>query len=310
MWRYVIPHFEQFLGELELKLPERLDAEGKADRIARSLFAKYYPDQVFTPACYLKVGSYGKGTAIRPRTDLDMLFVLPWDVYARIEALTGNKQSQLLQEVRRTVLGTFPNTEIAADGQAVVAPFQTYNVDIVPAFRFITGDFTGQYFIADTTDGGQWRLSNPVAEYNWLRQVDAAWAGKATHLIKMLKAWKRECNVEIKSICLEVLANVFVSQWEHRHQTIFYYDWMMRDFFAFMLYYVNGWARPAGITEQILLGDCWESKCGTAYNRALKACEYERADDDITAALEWQKIFGSQLHVNWMGRLLLAGVGA
>jgi hypothetical protein len=310
LWRYVIPHFEQFLGELELKLPERLDAEGKADRIARSLFAKYYPDQVFTPACYLKVGSYGKATATRPRTDLDMLFVLPWDVYARIEALTGNKQSQLLQEVRRTVLGTFPNTEIAADGQAVVAPFQTYNVDVVPAFRFITGDFTGQYFIADTTDGGQWRLSNPVAEYNWLRQVDAAWAGKATHLIKMLKAWKRECNVEIKSICLEVLANVFVSQWEHRHQTIFYYDWMMRDFFAFMLYYVNGWARPAGITEQILLGDCWESKCGTAYNRALKACEYERADDDITAALEWQKIFGSQFHVNWMGRLLLAGVGA
>ena len=67
----------------------------------------------------------------------------------------------------------------------------------------------------------------------------------------MLKAWKRECNVEIKSISLEVLANVFVTQWEYRDQTIFYYDWMMRDFFAFMLNYVNGWVQPAGITEQI-----------------------------------------------------------
>ena len=115
------------------------------------------PTKHSTRRCYVKVGSYGKGTASRPRSDLDMLFVLPWEVYERIEALTGNKQSQFLQEVRRTLLGTFPNTEIAADGQAVIAPFQTYNVDIVPAFRFISGDFTGQYLIADTTDGGRWR---------------------------------------------------------------------------------------------------------------------------------------------------------
>jgi len=310
LWQYVIPHFEQFLGEVELKDPERLDAEGKAERIAKSLFAKYYPNQVFTAWSYVKVGSYGKGTATRPPSDLDMLFVLPWDVYTRIEALTGNKQSQLLQEVRRSLLVAFPNTEISADGQAVVAPFQSYSADIVPAFRFTSGELAGQYLIADTTDGGRWRFSNPVAEYNWLRQVDAASAGKATHLIKMLKAWKRECNVEIKSICLEILANVFVTQWEYRHQTIFYYDWMIRDFFAFMLNYVNGWAQPAGITEQILLGDCWASKCRSAYGRALKACDYERADDGFAASSEWQKIFGSQFHLNWAHRFLLAGIGA
>jgi hypothetical protein len=222
LWNHVIRHFEQFLSELELKTPERLDAEGKAERIAKSLFTKYYPNQTFTASSYVKVGSYGKGTATRPPTDLDMLFILPWDVYTRIEALTGYKQSQLLQEVRRTLLGTFPNTEISADGQAVVAPFQTYNVDIVPGFRFTTGEVAGQYLIADTTDGGRWRFSNPVAEYNWLRQVDAGSAGKATHLIKMLKTWKPECNVDIKSISLEILANLFVTQWEYRHQTIFY----------------------------------------------------------------------------------------
>lgn len=310
LWAYVIRHFEQFLGELELKLPERLDAEGKADRIARSLFSKYYPNQPFDASSYVKFGSYGKDTATRPRTDLDMLFVLPRDAYMRIEGLAGNKQSQLLQEFRRALLGTFPNTDVGADGQAVVAPFQTYNVDIVPAFRFISGEFAGQYLIADSTDGGRWRHSNPVAEYNWLRQVDAASAGKATHLIKMLKAWKRECNVDIKSISLEVLATVFVMQWEYRHQTIFYYDWMIRDFFAFMLNYVNGWARPAGITEQIPLGNCWESKCRTAYNHALKACDYERADGGLSASSEWQKIFGPQLRLDWIHSLLMARIGA
>jgi hypothetical protein len=310
LWAHVIRHFEPFIGELELRLAEREDAEGKAERIARSLFAKYHSNQPFDASSYVKVGSYGKGTATRPRTDLDMLFVLPQDVYVRIEALAGNKQSQLLQEVRRALLVTFPNTEIGADGQAVVAPFQTYNVDIVPAFRFIAGEFAGQYLIPDSTDGGRWRVSNPVAEYRWLRQVDAASVGKATHLIKMLKAWKRECNVEIKSVCLEVLANVFVTQWQHRHETILYYDWMIRDFFAFMLYYVNGWARPAGIAEQIPLTDSWQSKCRTAYNGALKACDYERADDGLAASSEWQKIFGAQFHLDWVPSLLMARIGA
>jgi hypothetical protein len=36
--------------------------------------------------------------------------------------------------VRRTLLVTLPNTDLAADGQVVVAPFQTYNVDIAPHF--------------------------------------------------------------------------------------------------------------------------------------------------------------------------------
>ncbi len=310
LWAHVIRHFEQFLGELELKVPERQDAEGKAERIARSLFAKYYPNQAFNPSMSVKVGSYGKGTASRPHSDLDILFVLPREVYERVETLTGNKQSQLLQEVRRTLLGTFPNTEISADGQAVIAPFQTYNVDIVPAFRFISGTYIGQYLIADTTDGGSWRYSHPVAEYNWLQQTDAATAGKVRHLIKMLKAWKRECNVEIKSISLEVLANVFVTHWEYRDKTIFYYDWMMRDFFAFLLNYVNGWVQPAGITERILLGDCWATKCRSAYNRALKACEYEYADKGFDASSEWQKVFGSQFQLDWLQSLLLARIGA
>lgn len=310
MWFHVTRHFEQFLGELELSVSARSDAEGKADRIAKSLFSNYYPNQTYRPTSYVKVGSYSKGTATPPHSDLDMLFILPWDVYTRIEALIGNKQSQLLQEIRRTLLVTFPSTKISADGQAVVAPFQTYNVDIVPAFYFTVGEFAGQFLIADTTDGGRWRFSNPVAEFSWLRQVDAASASKATHLIKMLKAWKRECNVDIKSVSLEILANVFVTQWEYRHQTIFYYDWMVRDFFAFMLNYVNGWVQPAGINERILLGDGWATKCRSAYNRAVKACDYERLDNGFESSSEWQKIFGSQFHLDWLHSLLLARIGA
>ena len=313
MFSFVNTHFDQFLKELELGAPDRLIAEGRAERIAKSLFAKYWPNQNFDPSRYVKVGSYGKDLATKPRTDLDMLFVLPADVYNRVETLAGNKQSALLQEVKRALLVTFPNTDLSADGQVIVAPFQTYNVDIVPAFRYVTGPYTGSYLIAHTSDGGSWRLSNPVAEYNWLKSVDAVSAGKASDLVRMLKAWKRECNVELKSICLEIAAGVFVNQWANRGNGIgySYYDFMIRDFFAFLLNYVNGSAKPAGIDEWIPLGDAWQTKCQTAYNRAVKACNYEHQDDAYNASSEWQKIFGSQFHIDWgnslLGLSLLAG---
>ncbi len=291
MWNYVIPHFTRFLKELELKPEERADAETKADRIARCLWSYYYFDYgEFKPYCYVKVGSYGKGTATRPPSDLDMLFLLPAHEFTRIGQLAGNKQSQLLQEVKGVLEDTFPRTDLRADGQVVVAPFQTYNVEIIPAF--LMKDDT--YITAHTASGGTWRASNPAVEYQWIQYADSVSAGKATHLIKMLKAWKRECSVDIKSISLEVAACVFVSNWPYRNQTLFYYDWLVRDFFEFMLRYRWGWNIVPGTQEKIQLGDAWGSKCESAHQRAVKAERYEHADDGDAAAEEWHKIFGDQ----------------
>ena len=312
MFSHVSPHFERFLTELQLDASQRTDAEGKAERIARSLFARYYPNQTFRHDFYVKVGSYGKGLATNPHSDVDMLFVLPAEVYTRTEALSGNKQSALLQEVKRALLVTFPNTDLSADGQVIVAPFQTFGVDIVPAFRYVSGPNTGSYLTAHTADGGSWRLSNPVAEYNWLRSVDAISGNKASDLIKMLKAWKRECNIDMKSICLEVAAGCFVTQWANRSNGIgySYHDYLVRDFFAFLLNYVNGRAKPAGIDEWIPLGDRWQTKCQSAFDRAAKACNHEYADNEPAAAEEWRKIFGSQFAPHPLARYLTAISGA
>jgi hypothetical protein len=306
LWNYVISHFEKFLTELELSQDERRDAETKAQRVAKSLFADYYPGQTFSTACYGIVGSYGKGTAAQPRTDVDMIFGLPATEFSRIDALSGNKQSQLLQEVKESLLITFPNTDIRGDGPVVKVPFSTYYFEVVPVFRWDENLF----LTAHTKNGGYWGYTNPAAEMQWLRNVDVESHGKATHLVKMLKAWKRECNVEIRSICLETLAILFVSQWINKDKSIFYYDWMIRDFFAYLRAYVNGWVKPAGIDEQIQLGNLWESKSQSAYNRALKACEYEYDDKECLAATEWQKIFGPQFRANLDLSKLLAGLGA
>lgn len=290
MWKYVIPHFTSFLSELQLAADDRKDADGKAERVARSLFARYYPNQIFTHNCYLKVGSYGRGTAGKPCTDVDMLFILPDEDCGRIAKLIGNKQSQLLREVKDTLLWTFPNTDLRADGQVVVAPFSTYSIDVVPAFAL----GNGRFLTANTVNGGSWRTCNPGAEYTHLHNADLATNWKATHMTMMAKAWKRECNVELKSTSIEVLASIFASQWPNRARDFYWYDWMVRDFFVFLYQYVNGWTRIVGTDETIQLGGEWKTKVETAYKRALKACEYEYADDGLNACWEWQKIFGSQ----------------
>jgi hypothetical protein len=310
MWIYVTRHFQNFLDDLKLPNLNRFDAQAKAERVARSLYAEYYPGLDFTSSCYAIVGSFGKGTAAKPRTDVDMIFVLPRSDYYRIDALAGNKQSQLLQEVKNTLLETYPNTDIRGDGPVVKVPFGSYKFEVCPVFRCDDNSF----LTAHTKNGGSWQYTHPAKEIEWIKSVDAGTLGKATDLSKILKAWKRECNVDIKSICLEVAAVYFVNQWHNRDKTIYYYDWMVRDFFGFLLNYrFEGWARPAGINEQIPLGYGWQSKCETAYARALKACEYEHADNGTMAALEWQKIFGSQFKINYgegllsLQSLMLAG---
>jgi hypothetical protein len=141
-----------------------------------------------------------------------------------------------------------------------------------------------------------------------LNRVDAASKGMARDLIKMLKAWKQTCNVEMRSVCLEIAAVVFIEQWSNSSEGIHYYDFMVRDFFEFLLRYsVGGRAKPAGIDEWIPLGDCWQSKAQSAYDRACKACNYEQTDDEISAVEEWQKIFGGQFK-NFQLSSLLAGI--
>jgi hypothetical protein len=292
LWVHVIPHFSKFLKNLELEPVERADAECKAERIAQCLWKKYYQGE-FNPQCYVKVGSYGKGTGTRPPSDLDMLFLLPAAEYHRINGLVGNKQSQLLREVKLTLEGTFSTTDLKADGQVVIAPFQTYSVEIIPPFIWINGT-ASTYITAHTANGGTWRQSDPVTELQVIRYADSVSVGKATDLIKMLKAWKRECSVKIKSISLESLACAFAREWTYRYQTLFYYDWMIRDFFAFLFRYRNGRTFVPGTGEAIELGDEWVSKCESAHTRAIKACTSEKLDQPYLATEEWQKLFGQK----------------
>jgi hypothetical protein len=238
-------------------------------------------------------GSWGKSTAIRPPRDIDVIFVLPPSVYDRFKQRSGNIQSQILQEVKTVLAATYSTTTIRGDGQVVVVPFASFAVELVPAFLLKNK----QYSICDTHDGGKFKTIDADAEIENIKQADSDTKGNARNLIRMLKCWQGYCSVPLKSFCLELLAADFLATWQYRQNSSTYYDWMIRDFLQYLLGKKWSYVYVPGTYESIAVGADWESRAQSAYDRAVKACGYESADQDALAGAEWQKIFGTDIPI-------------
>ena len=285
----VSARFSTLLANIALTASQRSDGQTKHKGVRSCLNAHYYGSNSEYSNSML-IGSWGKSTDIRPPRDIDVLFALPWSVYTRIDsnAFSTNKQSALLQEVKRVLQTTYTTTRMRADGQVVVVPFLTYSVDVVPAFQLSAGD----YWICDTNSGGSYKTSDPVAEQNKVTNSNNVTKGNTRDLIRMAKCWQGNCNVPLKSFCIELLAMDFLESWQHAGCSTVYYDWMVRDFFGYLETKVNGYVFVPGTYKLVYLGDSWHSRAVSAHNRANNACAYESAIEDFNAGWEWRKIFG------------------
>jgi hypothetical protein len=290
MWVGVRQRFDQFHQKLQLSLLQMKDGLTKHTGVLSCLDQHYY-GTASGENHGLLIGSWGKDTAIRPPRDVDTYFILPPEVYYRFEKRTGNRQSTLLQEIRSALMPTYPDTEMRADGQVVIVRFGTYAVEVVPAFLLTDG----RYWICDTSDQGSYKVTDPNAEAGYIEQVDSACNRNLRPLIRMLKSWQATCTVPIKSFQLELVAAEFLAQSPWRHYGYFYFDWIVRDFFAYLCGKASTYIAISGTGEQNPLGNEWQSRAYTAWGRALKACELDKANWVDAAGEEWQKIFGSDL---------------
>lgn len=289
-WIGVRQRFEQFHRNLQLTELQYQDGATKCAGVVACLNRNYYGTSSSTDNTFL-IGSWGKSTATRPPRDVDVYFVLPPEVYQRFEGNIWNRQSTLLQEVKGVLSGTYPATDMSGDGQVVVVRFESYAVEVVPAFLLQSG----QYWICDTHNGGSYKKTDPWAEIQYIETVDQANNHNLRPLIRMLKAWQANCSVPIKSFQIELLAAEFIAQSPWRFRDAFWFDWLIRDLFAYMYYRANTNIMVPGTYELIPLGNAWQSRAESAYGRAAKACDYERDNLVLTAGEEWQKIFGQQI---------------
>lgn len=289
-WRYVTGRFKGFLSNITLSDEQLEDGRTKIKGVVKCL-NKHYWGIDSDSANYTLGGSWGKQTRIRPPRDIDVVFYLPYDVYQRFEGRTGNIQSQLLQEVKNVVAATNSRTTIRGDGQVVVVAFNSYMVEIAPAFRLDNG----QAWLCDTNDEGSYKTIDPVAENKAFDDADKKWNRNARDLVRMLKTWQEYCDVPIKSFMLERIVVDFLSRWEYSGRDHFWYDWMVRGFFEYMLTRANGYILMPGTSEIVALGNEWLAKATKASKAAIEACKYETNNADLLATIEWQKIFGYEI---------------
>lgn len=237
-------------------------------------------------------GSYGRGTAIGLTSDVDMLFQLPPQLYARFNAYVTNGQAALLREVRASLQNTYANTDIGSDGCVVVVPFADNIVfEVQPAFRNTAGTFT----FPDSGGGGKWRPANPKAEIDEIGNVDAAANGNLKSLCKMARIWKDIWTVPISGLLIDTLACSFIRNWTSRDKSYLYYDWMSRDFFD----YLSGqdeskmyWLSP-GAGQYVWRKGSFEYKAKRCRNIAVEAIQYATNGNEWSARQKWREIYGT-----------------
>ena len=289
LWGYLVCRFEQLIANLAITDKQLQDGLTGQAGVRSTLNLHYWAVNSETANSRL-IGSWDKQLRVRPPRDVDVLFTLPWEVYYRFEQRTGNKQSQLLQEVRAVLAEDYPQTTMRGDGQVVVVAFSTMPVEVVPAFAFDDG----QFWICDTNGGGSYRLTDPQAELAALEVSDLATGGATRILIRILKQWQRHCDVPLKSFQLERLAVEFLMTWPYP-KDLYWIDWILRDFFTYLLARQNTVLVMPGTFHQVPLGSTWASKARTAETTANNAFYFEKENDDVAAGTAWQSLFGAMI---------------
>src|SRR3546814_20693762 len=88
-------------------------------------------------------------------------------------------------------------------------------------------------------------------------------------MIKMAKAMQEHGNVALKSVQIELLMAEFLQQSFWRQEGYFYYDFLLRDFFRYLLGRSNGYVFAPGTSKLIALGDAWYSRCESADRKSV-----------------------------------------
>ena len=273
--------FQEFLQNLAIDNKEEIS--NRYGEITKVLNIKYRNTESKTLNS-LKVGSYGRFTAIKSISDLDMVYILPWTEYERFK---NDRQSALLQEVKKTIQSRYPKTDMRGDGQVVVISFTNYQIEVLPAFEYEDGSF----LYPDTNDGGSWKTTKPRLEINAISDLHQAKNQNLRTLCKMIRSWKNYHGVAMGGLLIDSVAYDFLNSTTYYDDKSFtYYDWLIRDFLKYLsdLQNTNHVFAP-GSNQKVYIKKKFQTRAKKAHKLVLEAIE---AQENKNANQKWKKIFG------------------
>lgn len=239
----------------------------------------------------LYVGSYGRDTAARGISDLDIGFRLPYEVYVKYNAYQGNGQSALLQAVRVSLRKTYPSSSVGGDGQVVVISFTDgITFEILPYFDNTDGKWT----YPDSNGGGSWKVCNPRVEITAVHNRNLLVNRNLKPLCRMMRVWKDFNSVPMSGALIDALAYQFIISWPHRAQSYGYHDFMARDFLKYLYDQDRDqqyWLMPGSASRVYKTGAFWV-KAHRDYNTAVEACMMQHDSQAVTRRAKWRHVFG------------------
>lgn len=232
----------------------------------------------------LQVGSYGRYTAIKGISDLDMLYIMPnscWSDYK------DGGQYKLLRKAADAILARYPNTEVYPDTLVVVVQYSNFKIEVQPVFEDKDGNFIYPY----TKNGGSWRTTKPRAELKATSDVDNAKNGNLRRLAKMARAWKNKHGVPMGGLLLDTLAHNFINSTADHDATSFgSCGKMMRGFLAYLADQPKQDRYGAlGSGQHVKVHKAFQSKAKKGLKLVDDALD---AGEEAKANARWRKVFG------------------
>jgi Second Messenger Oligonucleotide or Dinucleotide Synthetase domain/Adenylyl/Guanylyl and SMODS C-terminal sensor domain len=232
----------------------------------------------------LQVGSYGRWTAIKGISDLDMLYIVPkgkWDDYK------NGKQLQLLTDTKDAIKVRYPNTIVRVDRLVVQVLYTSFQIEVQPVFEQEDGSFK----YPDTYGGGNWKITKPREEIKAMSDFNSQKNDNLRRLCKMARAWKNKHGVGMGGLLIDTLAhNFLISTTEYNDKRYLYYDLMSRDFFKYLAdrpsqeYYA-----ALGSGQRVKVKNRFQTKAKKAYELCVEAIDVKSED---RAYDKWKKVYG------------------
>jgi len=281
--------FQTFCSQLTVN--NASDISTRYCRITRRLNIEYWNTESDTAHSFY-TGSYGRGTARRGFSDLDMIFELPSALYAQYNAHLGNGQSALLQNVKQAIQKSYPDTDVGGDGQVVVVKFSDgMRFEVVPAFY----NQAGKYTYPDANDGGSWKVTDPKPEIKAIVDRNGATNGNLIQLCRMARAWKERWSVPIGGLLVDTLAYAFIENYQYKDKSFLYYDFFSRDYFQLLMSQDPNqeyWRAP-GSGQHVYRRGEFEYKAKRCYNLSVEAIQFYTDAKIWAARQKWREIFGT-----------------
>lgn len=238
-------------------------------------------------------GSYSRSTMIAPlkEADIDIFIILHSDYFHHYKNGQNGGQAGLLDFVKSALKKTYTNTpDISRDGQAVTIQFTDFMVDVVPGFNREGGGY-----LIPNSISKSWISTDPKKHVELVSNANTAHSGNLVPLIKMIKGWNKNSGNYFHSFHLEVLAlqiltNIKITDFP---SGVRYFFDKSRDLVTKKNLDPAGYGGDVGsyINTQEKIQDA-VAKFQLAYDRAIKAEDYNKRGHTQNAIEMWRKIFG------------------